>query len=114
MSPDRLIRSIKRHPFLHVGAVLLFLAAYDLRYGSGTEKLAGWWFAVDQPAPAQVEAVGMTVAAIIGATFLIVLVSARLSFRRSVDQFVARKASMPTLVDEARMSQVNHSREHGL
>jgi hypothetical protein len=100
---------VKRQPFLHAGAVLLFIAAYDLRYGSGTEKLAGWWFAVDQPSADQVEAVGLTVAAIIGVTFLSALLVARLNDRRSFDQFVARKGSAPALLDETKVSRVTRS-----
>lgn len=104
MKQGRLIRSVKRHPFLHVGAVLLFIAAYHLRFGSGTEQLAAWWFGVDQPTREQVKAVGGTVSAIIGGLFLIVILAARISDRRSVDRFVTRKGSAPRLLDETKVS----------
>ncbi len=114
MTPERIIRSVKRQPFLHASAVLLLIAVYHLRFGSGTEQLAAWWFAVDHPAPDQVKVVGITVAAIIGGLFLSVALAAWVSDRRNVDRFVARKGSAPRLLDETKVSHSAGSQEESL
>jgi hypothetical protein len=102
---------VKRQPFLHAGAVLLLIALYHLRFGSGTEQLAAWWFDVDRPEPDQVKVMGITVAAIIGTVFLIVGLAARVADRRNINRFVATKASAPRLLDETKVSHLVGSKE---